>query len=193
MKEVFEQIWKSNRWARSGKYPKAGAGSTKKYCKDLLEKLEPLVGERVFIDLGCNDKKNWLPEAFTESERYFGIDIVEDCGPNLVCNILEIEEWKRHIPEGPKFFFIKDVLQHWETSEVETWMEQIIGSLEEDDVLCTINAVSDSEERSFKKQYAPIKYGRKPFHHDYGAKVEQVLQDWKPRRREVLIWRKVKA
>ena len=188
MKEVFNTIYAKGTWRNSEECPRAGMGSTKNYCKAIFP---------ILVDLGCNNRDNWLPEELTRSDRYFGIDIVPDVSPHLVGDLTEIGEWFPKIPSSPRFFFIKDVLHHWPTSSVMSWLQEMRERMSPDDLLLTINGRGQMNSRSqawatgeriYKAHYGPLQLGKPPFNDDFGFSVERVMETWKPKTKEALAW-----
>lgn len=195
MKAIFERIYEKGKWVSREGVPRAGAGSTSKYCKDIYEGVLPWTEGRVFVDLGCNEKENWLPQHLTQGPAYFGIDIVEAVKPHLVADLTDVAAWWDKTPEGPKFFFIKDVLQHWPDETISEWLESMGQKMSSEDFLCTINGCRAKEgPRDFKGQYAPLKWGFPPFEEtkSYPFEVTRIMESWKPRTKEVLIWKVLK-
>jgi hypothetical protein len=199
MQEVFNSIYSKGTWKNNEECPRAGMGSTKNYCKGILPILikSGYLEERVFVDLGCNDRDNWLPPELTASTGYFGIDIVPDVQPHLVCDLIKIEEWFPKIPPSPRFFFIKDVLHHWPTHVVVSWLEEMRKRMSPQDILLTINGRGQMNRRSqawatgdrvYKAHYGPLQLGKPPLTEDFGFSVERVMESWKTKTKEALLW-----
>jgi len=200
MQDVFNRIYEKGTWQNNEECPRAGMGSTKNYCKGILPRIlkAGYLEDRVFVDLGCNDRDNWLPPSLTKTEQYFGIDIVADVEPHLICDLTKVEEWFPEVPKASRFFFIKDVLHHWPTEEVVRWLREMRERMSPSDLLLTINGRGQTNSRSqawatgeriYKAHYGPLQLGKPPLTEGFGFSVGRVMEDWKPKTKEALLWK----
>lgn len=85
MSEIFETIYKENRWG--GKVSRSGHGSDPDYVQQILEPVQALINKYnidSIIDLGCGDCA-WQPRCFTHVRlRYTGVDCVKELVDNNI-------------------------------------------------------------------------------------------------------------
>lgn len=122
MKEVFSDIYKHNKWLKG-----SGFGSTKECTAEYLKFLEMIVRKydiKSIVDYGCGDWQMLSNYKFDLSQTYYGYDLVKSVidrnkekyeRGNINFYLLrDIND----IQKNKDLIMIKDVLQHWDNSNI---------------------------------------------------------------------------
>lgn len=140
VEEAFSNIYANALWA-GGNMPLSGPGSSVDYCRQLgsflCSYLTGLGNIGTMCDLGCGDM-TWIGDLVVNplGIKYVGVDCVGSlisrhtehfkANPNYSFWHLEFS----HLSRFPKadIYFIKDVLQHWESDTVYNWLNSFFSS-----------------------------------------------------------------
>lgn len=132
MEKSFTEIYARDSWGKG-----SGPGSTPEYCAPFSAFLCDFINKNGIMsvcDLGCGDLA-WMPAVIAGTNaRYIGID----CVHNLISKHKEryagndrYEFASADLATVTSFpdadlYIIKDVLQHWPSSDVEQWMHRFL-------------------------------------------------------------------
>lgn len=124
--KLFGEIYRQDRWNGG-----SGPGSDPAFCRPLIRWLTAYVREggiRSIADLGCGDFR-WMPEVLDATGvDYTGVDCVEleAHRPSRRRRFLALDvatASPAYLPNA-NLYFAKDVLQHWPTKAIVTWLDR---------------------------------------------------------------------
>lgn len=177
---VFEAIYAGDRWGGG-----SGPGSTPAFCAPLVDWLADYIArERVkwLVDLGCGDFQ-WMPAVIAATGvGYAGLDVVEELlaghrsrHPGLRFLAADVATAPAdELPEGD-LYWAKDVLQHWSSEQVETWLARFFAARPAAHlVVCNCSGQRGRRRLDSRWRFAPLSASQPPL----AAWRPEVLFEW---------------
>jgi hypothetical protein len=167
MEQAFSKIYRDNVWGGSG------PGSTPEYCAPFAGFLVDYIKShsvKSVCDLGCGDLQ-WAPSVVDATDvQYIGLDCVRSlidrhgaahcCDDRYEFQHADLSQSKS-FPEAD-LYIIKDVLQHWPSDDVATWLNNFFGARPSARLL-VINCVGQRGDRVLDVGgWAPLDHDKYP-------------------------------
>jgi hypothetical protein len=142
MEDIFTNIYENKEWGKNENINysgSSGTGSGIEYNKEYIEIVKNVINHykiKNIVDLGCGDFRigrllfddmNVLYTGYDAYKKIIDYHITQYQEPKYTFKHLDFYTNKESIIEGD-MCILKDVIQHWTTEEIYTFMDYIIES-----------------------------------------------------------------